>query len=54
MDKVEVMDLIKDAGLGYVATTEGNQPRVRPMMPFLTDEWELLISALPRSRARIF
>lgn len=50
MTKDEVIDLIRDAGFGFLATTEGNQPRVRPMMPYLTEENELLVALLPRSR----
>ena len=51
MQKEEVIDLIRDAGFGFLATTEGKQPRVRPMMPYLTeDEGTLLVALLPRSR----
>ena len=50
MNKEEVIDLIRDAGYGMLATTEGNQPRVRPMMPYLTDEGKLLLALLGRSR----
>ncbi len=50
MTKEEVLDIIKDAGFGYLATTEGNQPRVRPMMPHLTEDGKLLIALLGRSR----
>ncbi len=50
MTKEEVLDLIKDAGFGYLATIEGDQPRVRPMMPHLTDDGKLLIALLSRSR----
>ena len=50
MTKEEIIDLIKDAGFGFLATTENNQPRVRPMMPYLTDEGMLLIALLPHSR----
>ena len=51
MNKEEVIDLIRDAGFGFVATTEGKQPRVRPMMPYLTDDGQLLIALLSRSRS---
>lgn len=52
MNREEVMDLIKDAGFGYLATTEGSQPRVRPMMPYLTEDGrELLVALLGRSRS---
>ena len=50
MTKEEVIDLIKDAGYGFLATTEGKQPKVRPMMPFLTEEGELLLALLSTSR----
>lgn len=52
MKKEEAIDLIRDAGFGYLATTEGNQPRVRPMMPYLVeDTGEILIALLDRSRS---
>ena len=50
MEQVEAIDIIRDAGFGFLATTEGNQPRVRPMMPYLTEEGELLLALLGRSR----
>ena len=51
MTKDEVIDLIRDAGFGLLATSEGKQPRVRPMMPYLTDEGKLLVPLLGRSRS---
>ena len=51
MEQEEAIDIIRDAGFGYLATTEGNQPRVRPMMPYLTEEGELLLALLGRSRS---
>ena len=50
MTKEEVIDLIRDAGFCMLATTEKNQPRVRPMMPYLTEDNELLLALLGRSR----
>ena len=50
MTKDEAIDLIRDAGFGFLATTQGNQPRLRPMMPYLTDDGELLLALLSRSR----
>jgi uncharacterized pyridoxamine 5'-phosphate oxidase family protein len=50
MTKEEAIDIIRDAGFGFLATTEGSQPRVRPMMPYLTEEGELLLALLGRSR----
>jgi uncharacterized pyridoxamine 5'-phosphate oxidase family protein len=51
MNKEEVIDLIRDAGYCFLATTEGPQPRVRPMAPYLSDDNELLIALLGRSRS---
>ena len=50
MNKEEVFDLIRDAGFGFLATTEGNQPHVRPMMPYLTEDGNLLLALLEQSR----
>ena len=50
MTQEEAIDIIRDAGFGFMATTEGNQPRVRPMMPYLTEDGELLLALLGRSR----
>lgn len=50
MNKEEVIDLIRDAGFCLLATADGKQPRVRPMMPYLTDDNQLLIALLGRSR----
>ena len=45
-----LIDLIKDAGFGCLATLEGNQPMVRPMMPHLADDGSLLLAILSHSR----
>ena len=50
MNKEEAIDIIRDAGFGFFATVEGDQPRVRPMMPYLSEEGELLLALLGRSR----
>jgi len=50
MNKEEVIDLIRDAGFCLLATAEDSQPRVRPMMPYLTDDNQLLLALLSRSR----
>ena len=50
MTKDEAVDIIRDAGFGFLATVEGNKPRVRPMMPYLSEEGELLLALLGRSR----
>ena len=51
MTKEEVIDLISDAGFGILGTVEGIQPCVRPMMPYLTEDGELLIALLGQSRS---
>lgn len=48
--KEEALDIISDAGFGYLATVEENKPYVRPMMPYLTEEGDLLLALLGRSR----
>ena len=45
-----IIDMVKDAGFGCLATIEGNQPRVRPMMPHLSDDGKLLLAVLSHSR----
>ncbi len=50
MQKEDVIDLIRDAGFGLLATLENNRPRVRPMMPYLTEDGRLLVALLGRSR----
>lgn len=50
MEKSEALDIIADAGFGFFATVEGDQPRVRPMMPYLSEDGELLLALLGRSR----
>ena len=50
MTKEEIIDIIRDTGIGTLATSEENQPRVRPMMPYLTDDNKLLVALLGRSR----
>ena len=50
MEKEEAIDIVKDAGFGFLATVEGNQPHVRPMMPYLSEDGELLLALLGRSR----
>lgn len=51
MTNEEVIDLIADAGFGILATTEGDQPRARPMMPILHENKQLLIALLGNSRS---
>ena len=50
MNKEEAIDIVRDAGFGFFATVEGNKPHVRPMMPYLSDDGELLLALLGRSR----
>ncbi len=50
MTKDEAIDIVRDAGFGFFATVEGNKPRVRPMMPYLSEDGELLLALLGRSR----
>ena len=50
MTKEEVIDLIRDTAWGMLATVENNQPHVRPMMPYLTDEGKMYVALLGRSR----
>ena len=50
MTKEEVIDLIKDAGFGVLATLENNQPKARPMMPYLDENGNLLLALLSHSR----
>ena len=50
MQKEEVIDLIKDAGFGVLATVSNSQAKARPMMPYLTEEGDLLLAVLSHSR----
>ncbi len=45
-----IIDLIRDAGYGCLATIENDQPRVRPMMPHLSDDGQFLLAVLSNSR----
>lgn len=51
MTKDEMVDLISDAGFGFLATVDGSQPRVRPVGPYLTDENKLLIALFAHRRS---
>ena len=50
MTKQDVIDLIKDTQYGSLATVDGNVPKVRPMMPYLDDNGNLLVAILSHSR----
>ena len=53
MTKDDALDIISDAGFCILGTTEGNQPRVRPLAPYYdADDNKLLISLVPGSRAK--
>lgn len=45
----DVRQLVLDSGMGFVATCDGDQPRVRAMMPILLDDGRLLAATFPRT-----
>ncbi|MDP8264642.1 MAG: pyridoxamine 5'-phosphate oxidase family protein [Candidatus Aceula lacicola] len=51
MTKDEAIDLIKDSGFGFLATVEKNQPRVRPVGPYLTEDNTLLLALFSHRRS---
>jgi uncharacterized pyridoxamine 5'-phosphate oxidase family protein len=53
MTKDDAIDLIKDAGFGFLATAQGNQPRVRPAAPYLTEENTLLLALFSHRRSLV-
>ncbi len=42
-----IQQMVLDAGMGYLATCDGDQPRVRTMMPVLLDDGRLLMATFP-------
>ena len=42
-----IKQMVLDAGMGYLATCDGDQPRVRAMMPVLMDDGRLLMATFP-------
>ncbi len=50
MDKNDLFNMITNAGYGFLATGEGDQARVRPMRPCVSDAGTILISVLPGRR----
>ena len=50
MNKDDLCDLIKDAGYCVLATTDGDQPKARPMMPYLSDDGQLLLACISTCR----
>jgi len=51
MTKQDAIDLIKDAGFGFLATAEANQPRVRPVAPYLTEDNKFLLALFSHRRS---
>src|SRR5512135_3704401 len=45
-----IRQMVLDAGMGYVATCDGDQPRVRAMMPILRDNGWLLAATFPHMK----
>ncbi len=45
-----IQQMILDAGMGYLATCDGDQPRVRAMMPVLADDGRLLMATFPHMK----
>lgn len=51
MTKDDAIDIVRDAGFGFLATSDDNgQAYVRPMMPYLTEDDQFLLALLGRSR----
>jgi general stress protein 26 len=50
MTKEDVIDLIKDAGYCILATADEGVPKVRPMMPYLNEDGNLLAALLSHAR----
>lgn len=45
-----IRQMVLDAGMGYLATCEGDQPRVRAMMPILKEDGCLLAATFPGTK----
>jgi len=45
-----IRQMILDAGMGYLATCDADQPRVRAMMPVLGDDGKLLAATFPSAK----
>lgn len=50
MTQDDAIDIIRDAGFGFLATAVDGRPYVRPMMPYLTEENTFLLALLARSK----
>ncbi len=51
MTKDDVLDIVSDAGFCMLATTERDQPRVRPLAPYYSENGEILVGLLPTCRS---
>lgn len=45
-----IRQMVLDAGMGYLATCEADQPRVRAMMPVFRDDGKLLMATFPYTK----
>ena len=45
-----IKQMVIDAGMGYLATCEEVQPRVRAMMPVMRDDGKLLMATFPGTK----
>lgn len=45
-----IKQMVLDAGMGYLATCEADQPRVRAMMPIVRDDGKLLMATFPQTK----
>jgi general stress protein 26 len=45
-----IRQMVLDAGIGYLATAEGDQPRVRAMMPVVADDGKFLTATFPTTK----
>jgi len=52
MTKNDVIDLVRDAGYGFLSTIDGDNPRVRPVMPYFSEEHnQILVAIAPGKRS---
>lgn len=45
-----IRQMVLDSGMGYLATCEADQPRVRAMMPIFKDDGRLLAATFPHTK----
>lgn len=50
MTQDDAIDIIRDAGFGFLATSVDGRPYVRPMMPYLGEDNVFLLALLARSK----